>query len=281
MKGNVMKKVIISILGVVIALGLVLAFTPIDVKADAIGPHEPQAGDTVKDKNGEICNGRIISYVIPRSKIKSENGWEKDCKIYFVQIDSNKWWGLRWVNEDGGYWVTDNFSVTKWNAVIPYANNKFTKSEIDGLIAQGQAFYWIDEQKPQPGKNEHNHEWIEGIITSPTCETDGEEGIYCKSCGEVKESWPLSAFGYMLYEYGVSKINAAQPGQTIVFDFGEWNSFPNWFMSMIAQRRDVTFVFNYKWNHESQTITIPAGTPIGLNFEWYGPAKMRELYGMY
>ena len=43
----------------------------------------------------------------------------------------------------------------------------------------------------------------------------------------------------------------------------------------------VTFVFHYKWNHQKQEITIPAGTPIDLNFDYYGPAKMAELYGMY
>ena len=43
--------------------------------------------------------------------------------------------------------------------------------------------------------------------------------------------------------------------------------------------QNVTFVFKYKWNHKLQTITIPAGTPIDLNFDWYGPAKMAELYG--
>ena len=41
----------------------------------------------------------------------------------------------------------------------------------------------------------------------------------------------------------------------------------------------VTFVFHYNWNHQKQEVTIPAGTPIDLNFDWYGPAKMAELYG--
>lgn len=42
-------------------------------------------------------------------------------------------------------------------------------------------------------------------------------------------------------------INAAKAGQTITFEFGVWNSFPKSFMD--------------------------------LNFDWYGPAKMAELYG--
>ena len=76
-------------------------------------------------------------------------------------------------------------------------------------------------------------------------------------------------------------INAAKAGQTITFEFGEWNSFPKSFMAKLVDKsaQNVTFVFKYKWNHKLQTITIPAGTPIDLNFDWYGPAKMAELYG--
>lgn len=34
-----------------------------------------------------------------------------------------------------------------------------------------------------------------------------------------------------------------------------------------------------KWINVKQEITISAGMSIDLNFDWYGPAKMAELYG--
>lgn len=124
----------------------------------------------------------------------------------------------------------------------------------------------------------HNFQWQ--TITEPTKDTDGLEGEMC-SCGAVKNTQPLSAYGYALNEYATPMINAAKSGQTITFEFGEWNSFPKSFMAKLVDKsaQNVTFVFHYKWNHVKQEITIPAGTPIDLNFDWYGPAKMAELYG--
>ena len=126
----------------------------------------------------------------------------------------------------------------------------------------------------------HVHSFTWQTITEPTKDSDGLEGEVC-SCGAMRNTQPLSAFGYALNNYAVSMINNAKPGQTITFEFGEFNSFPKSFMAKLVDKsaQNVTFVFKYKWNHETQTITIPAGTPIDLNFDWYGPAKMAELYG--
>ena len=129
----------------------------------------------------------------------------------------------------------------------------------------------------------HTHSYVHTIITEPTVNSDGLEGDVCTGCGAVQNTQPISAFGYTLETYASNMINAAKPGQTITFEFGELNSFPKSFMEKLVAKsaQGVTFVFKYKVNHELQTITIPAGTPIDLNFEWYGYAKMAELYGAY
>ena len=128
----------------------------------------------------------------------------------------------------------------------------------------------------------HVHSFKWQTITAPTQYADGLEGEVC-SCGATRNTQPLSAYGYALNQYATPMINAAKSGQTITFEFGEWNSFPKSFMAKLVDKsaQNVTFVFKYKWNHKAQTITIPAGTPIDLNFDWYGPAKMAELYGAY
>lgn len=138
-----------------------------------------------------------------------------------------------------------------------------------------------DPTPPTNGTSAHTHEWIEGEIYAASQNSDGLEGIYCKTCGAIKESHSISAYTYSLNSYAIPMINAAKSGQTITFEFGEWNSFPKSFMAKLVDKsaQNVTFVFKYKWNHKLQTITIPAGTPIDLNFDWYGPAKMAELYG--
>ena len=136
---------------------------------------------------------------------------------------------------------------------------------------------------PLPPAPTHVHEFIEGTIIEPTADCDGLGGVYCKTCGYIQESYPISTGAYLIYDYGAEKIYSSQPGQKVVFEFGEWNSFPKSFMADLAAKSaaGVTFEFHYKWNHESQTIIIPAGVPIDLNEEWYGPAKMRELYLQY
>ena len=125
----------------------------------------------------------------------------------------------------------------------------------------------------------HNFQWQ--TITEPTKDTEGLEGEVC-SCGATRNTQKLSAYGYSLNQYATPMINAAKAGQTITFEFGEWNSFPKSFMEKIAAKsmEGVTFVFHYKWNHVKQEITIPFGTAVDTSLDWYGPAKMAELYGM-
>ena len=143
-------------------------------------------------------------------------------------------------------------------------------------------FGWTEDSKPTNAPlsptHEHNFQWQ--TITEPTKDTDGLEGEVC-SCGATRNTQPLSAFGFILNDYAPSLVKAAKPGQTVTFEFGEWNSFPKEFMAKLVDKsaQNVTFVFHYNWNHVKQEITIPAGTPIDLNFDWYGPAKMAELYG--
>ena len=154
----------------------------------------------------------------------------------------------------------------------------------DYNIQRGDHLQLILPMPPSPNPEiviTHVHEWIEGEIYAATKEKDGLGGTYCKTCGAIKESHPISAYAYSLNEYATPMINASKSGQTITFELGKWNSFPKSFMAKLVDKsaQNITFVFHYKWNHVKQEITIPAGTPIDLNFDYYGPAKMAELYG--
>ena len=179
-----------------------------------------------------------------------------------------------------GMWISNGTVPDTAFSGMPTRNKVYHK-------ILGSCYYLCPEPSPTPtptpapSSPTHVHEWVEGEIYAATQHSDGLGGTYCKSCGAIKESYPISAYGYALNDYAGPMINAAKSGQTITFEFGEWNSFPRSFMEKLAAKsaQNVTFVFHYKWNHVKQEITIPAGTPIDLNFDWYGPAKMAELYG--
>lgn len=131
--------------------------------------------------------------------------------------------------------------------------------------------------------HEHTHDFVTGIIYDATCNSDGLEGTYCKTCGYVLNSSPIPAMGYTLETYAKQKIDAAKSGQKIVLEFGELNSFPKSFMEDVAEKvaAGVTFEFRYNWNHKLQKITIPAYCTVDTALDWYGPATMQQLYGAY
>ena len=147
---------------------------------------------------------------------------------------------------------------------------------------ESSATVTIRMSAPVPPDNtpEHVHSFTWQTIYEPTPDSDGLEGEVC-SCGAVRNTQSISAFGYTLQEYATPMVVNAKPGQTVEMDFGEWNSFPKSFMEKVAVKtqQNVSFGFRYNWNHVGQEIRIPAGTEVDTNFDWYGPAKMQELYG--
>ena len=73
-------------------------------------------------------------------------------------------------------------------------------------------------------------------------------------------------------------IDAAKPGDTITYDFGDYYSFPFWFMQKVASRPDLKYVFKCNYKSAKYVFTINYGEKINLEFEWYGPFKMAELF---
>ena len=136
----------------------------------------------------------------------------------------------------------------------------------------------VVEAEPSSAAHTHDYHWQ--TIVEPTKDQDGLESEVCV-CGATRNIQRISALGFTLTEYATPMVVNAKPGQTVEIDFGELNSFPKSFMEKVAVKtqQNVSFGFNYNWNHVGQEIKIPAGTEIDTNFDWYGPAKMQELYG--
>ena len=131
-----------------------------------------------------------------------------------------------------------------------------------------------------PSSPAHVHSFTWQTICEATPNSDGLEGEVC-SCGATRNTQPISAMDYAINKYADQMIKAAKPGQKITLEFGEFNSFPRYMMEKVAARmnENITFVFKFKQNKKMQTVTIEPGTAIDLQYDWYGPDKMKELYG--
>ena len=123
---------------------------------------------------------------------------------------------------------------------------------------------------------EHDFQWQ--TIEAPNFNSDGLEGEVCTKCGARGLIIPTSSYSWVLGSYGVPMINAASAGDTVVFEFNQWNSFPKWFMERIAAKPDVTWVFKYFYENNNYEVTIKPGTQIPLVFDYYGPEKMADLF---
>ena len=264
-----MKRKLSLLLAMVLAMTMVMG---ISVTAFAVSfPEHVQCGQ----EGHPIDSGDIHLYVDGTFYNPSELV-RCDC-IVGVRYDNNEISATFIENLENNFKVSDvnGYNGPGWYSVDGAGN--FTKCTSSGPTP-------TPTPTPTPKKSEsahvHNFKWQ--TITEPTKDADGLEGEVC-SCGATRNTQKLSAYGYSLNQYATPMINAAKAGQTITFEFGEWNSFPKSFMEKLVNKsaQGVTFVFHYKWNHVKQEITIPAGTPIDLNFDWYGPAKMAELYGAY
>ena len=185
---------------------------------------------------------------------------------------------------------------------VPYGTQIIPRDEItgmfDGDIIVGKFYHLLEgglatlcpenasntpdsdptRKKISSPAHEHNFHWQ--TITEPTKDADGLEGEVC-SCGATRNTQPISAMDYAINKYADQMIKAAKPGQKITLEFGEFNSFPRYMMEKVAARmnENITFVFKFKQNKKMQTVTIEPGTAIDLQYDWYGPDKMKELYG--
>ena len=169
-------------------------------------------------------------------------------------------------------------------------NNRMLRDRFTGNLETGWYYENSDDNmfykcpppvvEAEPSSAAHTHDYHWQTIVEPTKDQDGLESEVCV-CGATRNIQRLPAFGYTLQEYATPMVVNAKSGQTVEMDFGELNSFPKSFMEKVAVKtqQNVSFGFHYNWNHVGQEIKIPAGTKVDTNFDWYGPAKMQELYG--
>ena len=74
-------------------------------------------------------------------------------------------------------------------------------------------------------------------------------------------------------------ISEAESGASVEIDATVWHSFSAKQLEELMQRKDVDLVFTYAYEGEKFKVTIPAGTEMTYDCEWYGPLKVASMFG--
>ena len=81
------------------------------------------------------------------------------------------------------------------------------------------------------------------------------------------------------YACMLKDINEAESGASVEIDATVWHSFSAKQLEELMQRKDVDLVFTYAYEGEKFKVTIPAGTEMTYDCEWYGPLKVASMFG--
>lgn len=284
-----MKRKLSLFLAVVLAMTMVMGMSVTVFAA----PHPDEYNISVITKNGHEMWAKKEKLYTVTTQDDQQHYTVWMVRIYDATqaIDENYNYSILFEDSEGNVYDTSTaLSKADLEGVFSGGALGTTKESVAATIAalgneeyskSLHLFGWTEDSKPTNDPlsptHEHNFQWQ--TISAPTNYADGLEAEVCSICGERRNEQPLSAYGYALDQYATPMINVAQPGQTLTFEFGEWNSFPKSFMEKIAAKNGATYVFKFKYNHQRYTVCIPAGTKVELNEDWYGPLKLAELYG--
>ena len=106
-----------------------------------------------------------------------------------------------------------------------------------------------------------------------------EAKIYLETCTEAA---PLPAWVADFkedYARMLKDISEAESGASVEIDATVWHSFSAKQLEELMQRKDVDLVFTYAYEGEKFKVTIPAGTEMTYDCEWYGPLKVASMFG--
>ncbi|MBQ8326469.1 MAG: hypothetical protein IJX86_05305 [Lachnospiraceae bacterium] len=81
------------------------------------------------------------------------------------------------------------------------------------------------------------------------------------------------------YARMLKDISEAESGASVEIDATVWHSFSAKQLEELMQRKDVDLVFIYAYEGEKFKVTIPAGTEMIYDCEWYGPLKVASMFG--
>lgn len=111
-------------------------------------------------------------------------------------------------------------------------------------------------EESKPAACDHVFDYV--VEKEPVENLDGILAKKCEKCGSIVEYQPISAISAFLRNAEKSVKSAAQ-GAAVTIETDRWLCFDQRVMEAIASRPDVTVTVNYRYEHRSYTVTIPAG----------------------
>ena len=133
---------------------------------------------------------------------------------------------------------------------------------------------------PQPASQQspsHEHSYSWQTVKEATETEDGEE-VYICSCGDIADRRSISATG-TYWTNCENKLKDAKTGDSVLLESGLWHSFSKKTMQEIANRRDIDVVITLTYKGVNYKITIPKGTTFDTSLDWYGPEKLKQMFG--
>ncbi|MBQ7781385.1 MAG: hypothetical protein IJ405_05100 [Lachnospiraceae bacterium] len=172
------------------------------------------------------------------------------------------------------------------DVLVHYINHRYDKVEylvyVDNVETQGTAI----------GNN--HYEWtVDATYVVTKIEVnqrqEGEQyitdaKIYIEKCTEAAPVAAVKEPAWFLefkedYARMLKDISEAESGASVEIDATVWHSFSAKQLEELMQRKDVDLVFTYAYEGELFKVTIPAGTEMTYDCEWYGPLKVASMFG--
>lgn len=157
-----------------------------------------------------------------------------------------------------------------------FVDNVETQGVAVGSLLDNELYEWTADATyvvtriSEIDEGDVNHTDIRGeIYLEKWIETSVEE--------DTVPAW-LLAFNED-YAQMLKDISEAESGANVEIDATVWHSFSAKQLEELMQRSDVNLVFTYAYEGEKFKVTIPAGTEMIYDCEWYGPLKLNALFG--
>lgn len=263
---NVIKRILSLIAAAVIAVGLFAAVPEVAYAAGSIYSLSALNGGSVLDPDN---NPVAVGAKIPNGSILNATDFHS-CDIYIDGVCVDTLYKPGHVQ----YTLTQDLCLAEADGSGTSGHFYFTsvapsQNDDDAPAASGH-------KKVKAAQPEHTHNYVYTVITAPTEDINGEAADIC-SCGDSKNHVVLPQIDVIMTNR-LTQISQAKAGQTITLKMGMTNNLPKWFMAKIAEKNDVNFKIQIQYEHQNYEISIPRGTAVDLNEEWYGPEKLMSLY---
>ena len=126
-------------------------------------------------------------------------------------------------------------------------------------------------------KCEHYYEWT--VTTEPTETADGVYSYICISCGDIKESQPISA-NVVIRKDLLESIKNAEAGTTVTFDNQVWLCYPQYVLDALKEKGSVSLKTDFTYEGVNYSFIIPAGSDLS-NLEQADFYGFMYLFGVF